>query len=111
MPNILNEQSTATGDSTGETPAYSSWAEVGSATALDADVVVTNDYAADIWLQWATDTNNPDEPVDVFLVGQDNGSGHYRVVAENQEPAGTHVRVKVVAWDTHADCHANLTTH
>jgi hypothetical protein len=110
MARILNQDFTAVADSTGESPAYSTWAEVGSATSLDASVSVTNNTAPDIWIQWTDDPGGAaPEDVDVFLVG--NHPQHYIVVANDLTPAGTHVRVKVVSYEIDAECRAVIDTN
>jgi len=113
MATILNEHFTATGDSTGDSPAYSSWATVGSATTVNVGVTVSNDYAADIVVQWTDDPDGPPpDDADVLMPGMDPESGgqHYYVHADGLTPEGTHVRIKTVAWDMDAPCHAVITT-
>lgn len=95
-----------------ETPAYSSWAVIDSATSVSASVTVMNNQSADLWIQWTDDTDGPEpEDVDVFAVGRDpvsNGRNYY-VHAHNLEPAGAYVRVKGVAYGTEAGpCHVKI---
>lgn len=111
MARILNDTFTCPGD---ETPTYSDWATVGSATALDAWVTSANNESPDLWIQWTDDTEGPEpEDVDVFATGIDpetNGQRYY-VHADGLTPAGAYVRIKGVAYGTDAGpCHAVIDT-
>lgn len=95
-----------------QTPVYSEWAEVGTATSIDASVTVQNNESPDLWIQWADSTEGPEsEDVDVFAVGRDpvsNGQKYY-VYARNLSPAGAYIRVKGIAYGTDAGpCHVKI---
>lgn len=112
MARILSESFTVPADPTGATPVYSSWATVGSATSIDAAVTVANDNAPDIWIQWTDDPSGPEpEDVDVFAVGFDPHGNHYHVYANGLAPAGAYIRVKAIAWELDANCHATIDTN
>jgi hypothetical protein len=110
MARILDQDFTAVADSTGETPSYTSWAEVGSAASIDASVLVTNDNAPDIWLQWTDDPEGV-EPEDSDVFGVGNHPQHYIAEAKNQAIGGTHVRIKVISWELDAECSAVIDTN
>lgn len=111
MARILSDTFTCPGD---ETPTYSVWATVGTATSLDASVTSMNNESPDLWVQWADDQENPDEPVDVFAGAPDpnqNDGDNYHVVANGLTPAGAYVRIKGIAYGTDAGpCHAIIDT-
>jgi hypothetical protein len=108
MARIYSETFTIPAD---ETPAYSAWGEVGSATSVDAAVTVTNNESPDLWLQWTDDPEGP-EPEDhdpSFMPAADPNGQHYYVIANGLTPQGAYVRFKGIAYGTQAGpCHATL---
>jgi hypothetical protein len=107
---ILNDQFTVPAD---ETPEYSDWATIGSATSVDFGVTITNDQSPDLWVQWTDDVNGPEpEDIDVPLLPAADPNGNHAYVKADDVPVdGAYVRYKGIAYGTEAVCYATIDTN
>lgn len=108
MARILSDTFTCPGD---ETPTYSDWAEVGSATSVSATATSMNDESPDLWIQWTDNTEGPEpEDIDVFTSGDDPAGDHYYVYANGLTPAGDYIRIKGIGYVECGPVHVTIDT-